>query len=92
VAATKRSGSPRELLAEAERHRERALELEGEAIRAALESADWLVAPAAQHLGLPRYTTLVRWLERHPDIQDELRRRRAERGYTKGNPAPMRSK
>ena len=66
---------------------------EAEAIRAALDASDWLVKPAARLLGYPRHTSLVRLLEtRHSAIGEELAQRRIERGFTSGNPAPMRTK
>ncbi len=49
------------------------LAVEGAAIRAALTACHWRVLPAAVLLGYPRHTTLVRAIERHPDIAASLR-------------------
>ncbi len=82
---------PRSKLARATALRADADAVEAEAIRDALEASDWLVSTAATLLGYPRHTTLVRLLEtRHAAIGEELKQRRAEHGYGRGNPATMR--
>jgi hypothetical protein len=86
------ASDPKAALAEVKHLRERALTVEAAAVRAALEAENWLVAPAAARLGLPRHTTLVRMLAgRLRDVGGELAAMRDKRGYSGGNPAPMRS-
>lgn len=52
------------------------------AVRAALESTDWRVAPAARMLGERSPTAIMRIVQRHPDLAREL----ATRGHGRGAP------
>lgn len=83
----KQPPDPPALLARAKALREEADALEADAIRAALERSEWLVARAAALLGYPRTSSLQRLLEtRHAALGEEARERRAKAGYSTGRP------
>lgn len=50
--------------------------LEEQALRAALEACGWLPARAARYLGCPQASSMTRILARHPDLAEEVARRR----------------
>ncbi len=81
--------SPRALLEESRTTREKADELETQAIRAALEQAQGLVARAAELLGVTQgwLSGLLRDGRKHEALGREAERLRDAAGYHGGKPA-----